>query len=462
MPTSKELREKRAPLAKDIRRIADAAAEHKNEDGTVGRTLSADEQGRWDKVNSDYNALTRQIEQVERAEAVEAEQRTVAGDPRVGRPNFDGRTADAERVRALALAGWLAVPTHEGATAEQAEAMAACGLNPHAKSLRLSLSDTHDYRRMQGEFRNGARSRAVDRALGFRATMTEGTGATGGFLLAPEALRASLEVNMLAFGGVRQVAETIRTATGEPITWPTADDTSNTGEQIGETTDVSNSGAGGPDVSIGLQSWYSYDYHSKMVLVPKNLLRDSVFDLPSLLGGMLGERLGRITNTRQTTGSGANTMTGIVTGAAAFSAASATAIAYDDVIKLEHAIDPAYRNLPGCGYMLHDAILLALRLLKDGAGQYLWKSNEPAGMADTLNNRPMTINQDMDSTISSGKKTLLFGHMPSYKIRTVGSIEVIRLDERYAEYRRVAFDAFTSEDAKLLSTTTARMKALTH
>ena len=74
----------------------------------------------------------------------------------------------------------------------------------------------------------------------------------------------------------------------------------------------------------------------------------------------------------------------------------------------------------------------------------------------------MTVNQDMASPVASGAKTLLFGHLPSYKIRTVGQIQLVRLDERYAEYRRVAFVAFTSEDGKLMSTATARVQVLTN
>lgn len=458
MPSAKQLREEAGVLAKEINALAEVAQT---------REFNAEEKEKWERVNREYDSAVARAKAIERGDATRAEM-TSPADPTaggLGRANLDPRTAAAEhadRLRTLAIAGWLMAPDFEGPTPEQREAMAAVGVHPQQKGLKIGLYGTDDFSRLQRQFRSHHPSVAADRCRDFRATMTSGSGPTGGYALAPEQLRASLEINMLAFGGVRQVAETIRTATGEGLNWPNADDTGNTGSQIGESTDVSNSGAGGNDVTLGMQTWGAYDFSSNMILVPKNLLRDSWFNLGAVLGQMLGERLGRITNTKQTTGTGAATMKGIVVCATTFSAASATAIAFDDCIKLEHSVDPAYRNLPGTGYMLHDSILLALRLLKDGNGQYLWKSNEPAGRSDTLNNRPYTINQDMDSTIASGKKTLLFGHMPSYKIRTVGDIELLRLDERYAEYRRVAFVAFTSEDAKLLNTATPRMKVLTH
>ena len=261
---------------------------------------------------------------------------------------------------------------------------------------------------------------------------------------------------MLAFGGVRQVAETIRTASGERMSWPTADDTSNTGAQLGESTSIGSS----VDPSFGKVYWDAYKFSSKPVLVPYELIEDSAFDLPGLLGGMLGERLGRITNTKFTTGTGAATPKGIVTAATSFSAASATSIAWDDVLGLEHSIDPAYRS--GASFMMHDSILLACRKLKDGNGQYLWQSNINVGVPDSFSGKPLTINQDMDSTVASGKKTILYGQLSKYKIRSVGQMRMYRLEERYRDTDQDGFVAFIREDGNLLTAGTAPIKYLSH
>ena len=70
--------------------------------------------------------------------------------------------------------------------------------------------------------------------------MSSITAATGG-LLVPASFIRQCEINMLAFGGMLQVATIQRTATGELMTMPTADDTSNTGAMIGENTSVGSS-----------------------------------------------------------------------------------------------------------------------------------------------------------------------------------------------------------------------------
>lgn len=458
MPTAKELREKRAPLAAAIRKLSDKA-------NNENRDFTAEEKAEWEKVNTDYNSMTAQIERVERAEAVEAEQ----GPPTdwrasVGRGNADGRdrrgtdgaTQVTEQHRAMALSAWCRSQFGCAISQDEQEACHLAGLNPFASQLNVSLLPTSQYADLRRRFGSVHVNRAVDHCRDFKAALSIGSGPSGGYLIPPETLIRQLEVNMLAFGGVRQVAETIRTATGEPLSWPTADDTSNTGAQLGENTTIGSS----VEPSFGKVSWGAYKFSSKPVLVPYELIEDSAFDLPNLLGAMLGERLGRITNTRQTTGTGAATCKGIVTCATAFSAASATAISFDDVLGLEHSVDPAYRM--GAGYMMHDSILLYCRKLKDGNGQYLWQSNINIGTPDSFFGKPLTINQDMDSTISSGKKTILFGQLSSYKIRTVGSMRMYRLEERYRDTDQDGFIALLREDANLLTSGTARVKVLTH
>jgi HK97 family phage major capsid protein len=67
-----------------------------------------------------------------------------------------------------------------------------------------------------------------------------------------------------------------------------------------------------------------------------------------------------------------------------------------------------------------------------------------------LNNRPYTINQDMQATIATGTTTIVFGQMSQYKVRQVNSIRLYRLVERYRENDQDAFLAFIEADGNLL------------
>ena len=447
------LREKRAELAASIRKQADRM----NADGYAA---TAEDDAIWEKVNADYNANLKALEREEAVSRIESESRTSARiEPLVSddtrRTASDTRLAVNDETRALALQGWVSVHSNHGITEQQAEACRAVGLNPHSTSLGIGLHSTENYRAIQRRYRQSHPQNARDVAQDYVATLSTGVGASGGYLIAPEQLRNTLEINMLAFGGVRQVAETIRTASGEPLSWPTADDTTNTGVQLGESTSIGSS----VDPSFGKVIWNAYKFSSKAILVPYELIQDSVFNLPAVLGSMLGERLGRITNTKFTTGSGASTAKGIVTCATSFSAAT-TAVGADDLIGLQHSVDPAYRM--GASFMMHDSIILAIRKLKDGQGQYLWQSGLRDGAPDRILGAGITINQDMDSTTTSGKKSILYGQLSAYKIRTVGEIRLYRLEERYRDTDQDGFVAFTREDGNLLTAGTAPIKYLAH
>lgn len=475
--SAKALREQRRELVEQARTQILEKAE------AEGRDFSAEEQAAWQKimggiapdgtkVKGEVDILADRIARLEQVGQLQTEFDAPAN-PRnagVGREDFDGRKlnggsllpaegatpAHTEELRAMALQAWCRAQFGEDLSEEQQEACLALKLNPHRPKLYVQLYRTQDCRKLQRRFRSVHHTRAVEFCEDFRANMSGVTGSTGAYLIPPETLLRQLEVNMLAFGGMRQVSEILRTATGERMSWPTADDTSNTGEQLGEGASVGSS----VDPTAGKVFWDAYKFSSKLIRVPYELLEDSAFNLVVVLGEMLGERLGRITNKRYTTGTGSGQPRGIVPAAGTVSPGSATALGFDDIIKLEHAVDPAYRI--GAGFMCHDAIIEYLRKLKDGQGRYLWQDNQQVGEPDRLHGRPITINQDMDSTIASGKKTLLYGQLFKYKIRSVNGMRMYRLQERFRDNDEDGFIALIREDGNLLTAGTAPVKVLSH
>ena len=207
----------------------------------------------------------------------------------------------------------------------------------------------------------------------------------------------------------------------------------------------------------------SYAYTSKFVRVSKALLRDSAFNIPTLLGRLFGERLGRIQNTDLTTGNGASKPKGIVTAATlGRTTASATAITADDFIRLIHSVDPAYRGSPGVAFMMHDSIFLEVSLLKDANNNYLVRPTVDSAFTGVTPYRirgfNCVTNQDMASSLASENKTVLFGDFSKYMIREVGSMELIRLVERFAEMFQEGFIGSMSFDGNLLDAGTHPVK----
>jgi HK97 family phage major capsid protein len=288
---------------------------------------------------------------------------------------------------------------------------------------------------------------AEDRSA-IRNTMSTTTNSEGGYTVPVEVANSVLDA-LKQFGGMRAVAEVIRTAAGNDINYPTSDGTSETGELLAQ-----NATAAALDLSFGVKTLSVYKYSSKSVAVPIELLQDSNVDIEAFVRNRLVTRLGRITNTHFTTGTGSGQPNGIVTaagsGTVGTTGQTATVI-YDDLVNLVHSVDPAYRALGRCRFMMNDASVKVIRKIKDSQSRPIFVPgyeealpvNGPAGGApDSLLSYPIQINQDV-ATMAANAKSILFGDFSFYIIRDAMDVQMFRFtDSAFATKGQVGFLAF--------------------
>lgn len=306
-----------------------------------------------------------------------------------------------------------------------------------------------------------------------RRDMGIGTNSLGGYFV-PRGFVYEVEEAMKWYGSMLMSSEIMDTATGNPLPYPTDNDTTNTGEIVGEGKQVSYA-----DVTIGQILFGAEKFSTKMVKASLELLQDSAFAIAPYLRKKFAIRLGRILNTKFTIGNGSSAnpveptglVTAVVANCAAAQLASAgvvygtgliaagssantggaetggTSIGSQDLTDLEHTVDPSYRV--GASYMFHDQTLRLVKRLLDKYGHPLWKQTMVAGEPDRLNNYPYWINNDM-ATVALNAKTVLFGDMKKYLIRRVKELGVITLQERFADYGQVGYLGFARYDGNLL------------
>jgi len=275
------------------------------------------------------------------------------------------------------------------------------------------------------------------------------TGSAGGYTV-PEGFWAKVTETLKMYGGALAGADFIPTDSGNPLPWPTNDDTANVGYILGENTSATNEG----DLSFGQKSLGAYTFVSGPALISLALIQDSGIDIEAFVARKMGERIGRIQNTRFTTGTGSSQPQGYVTGATTGkTTASATAITYDEIIDLIHSVDAAYRASGRCQFKMHDLVLAAVRKLRDdsggaGLGRPLWEPSTQAGQPDTLLGYGVVVNNDQDSAITATKKTMAFGDFQSaFVVRKVNGGSLLRLAERYADALQVGFIGYERADA---------------
>jgi HK97 family phage major capsid protein len=400
MPAVKELYEARASAWDKAKEVMEKAK-------AENRDLSAEEQGVYDAATAEVDSLAERIKREEDHATRAAEMDRINRDHLISQGTRSDEVDLPDEVYRKAFRSWMA----GGASSEQRSVL---------------------------QTRAGTLSAVEQRALGV------GTGSAGGYAV-PQGFRDVIVETMKAYSFVRRVASEIRTDTGNPLPWPTNNDVANVGAILAENTGISQQ-----DVVLGQTTLGAYMYTSKLVLVSWQLLQDAAFDLETFLGRKLGQRIGRIQNQHFTTGTGTAQPLGIQTNAttgATFATGNTANITYAGLVALVYSVDPAYRSAPGAGWMLADAQLAQLRSLADSQGRPLWEPSLQAGQPDSFMGYPVYPNNDMPSQ-AANVKSILFGDFKSgYVIRDVLDIQMIRLDERYADALQVGFFAFCRTDA---------------
>ena len=308
-----------------------------------------------------------------------------------------------------------------------------------------------------------------------RNTMSTTTGSEGGYSV-PSEIAGQLYEAMKAFGAMRAVSDIIPTMNGRPLSYPTSDGTSETGEWIAQNTTATAS-----DPTFGTATLNVFKASSKIVAVPFELLQDSMIDVEAFVRKRLAQRIGRLGNTAFTVGTGTTQPDGVVPKATlgkTGTTGQTLTIIYDDIVDLIHSVDPAYRS-SNCSFMASDSLIKVIRKLKDSANMPIWLPNRNNGIGlgvngandggytaagdsvpfDTLLGYPIYVNNDV-AVPAANAKSLLFGNFSYYKIRDAMEVQMFRFtDSAYTKLGQVAFLAWARMGGNLVDTNAVKYYA---
>lgn len=302
--------------------------------------------------------------------------------------------------------------------------------------------------------RGGDNALNADDWATIRNVMSTTTGSEGGFTVQTDVATSVLDA-LKAFGGMRDVATVLRTEKGNPMSFPTSDGTAETGEIIAE-----NITATSADPVFGTKALAVYKYSSKIAAVPFELLQDSSVDIEAFVQARLVTRLGRITNTHFTVGTGVAQPTGVITAATTGvtgAVGQTVTIIYDSIINLIHSVDPAYRALGNAKFMMNDASVKVIRQIKDSSGRPIFvpgydgtQGGAAMSAPDTLCGYPIVINQDV-AVMAANAKSIAFGDFSYYYVRDAMDISMFRFtDSAYTKLGQVGFLAWMRSGGNLI------------
>lgn len=417
---SKQLREQRASLVEENRKVLDKVEAEKDQ----ARVKELEEQ--WDKRDAEIVKLSKDIERAERQEALEAAGDEPANPERrsgrvIGERNDPRSPEERNAAYRAALFGYLRYGMEN--------------LEPEARQVLRG-----GYASVAGERRDGLSS----------------TNAAGGYTI-PTDLFRELQQSMLAYGGARTLAFVLTTDSGNPINVPTVDDTGNKAAIVTEGSSLTSP----VDTSFGVVALTSFMYRS-FLPVTLELLQDSAFNIEEWIKGAMAVRLARGTNVHFTTGNGTTQPGGFIPGGSSgYTAASATAVAFNDLVELEHSVDPAYRTGPSVGWQFKDSTLKVIKKLVDTQNRPLWLPGLAVKEPDTILGYKYVINQDM-AAVQASNKSIAFGDWSKFWIRDVRGMMIVRANELHIQTGQVGFYLFSRHDSAVMDAGTDPLKHLTH
>jgi len=243
---------------------------------------------------------------------------------------------------------------------------------------------------------------------------------TAGGYTVPEGFAGRIVEYMEMVSDLPKWANIIRTDTGNTIPFPINDDTSNTGELIGEGSDLSSASA---DLVFSVYNLGAYKMSSKMVTVSSELAQDNGVNLVDYLAKRLGIRTGKIANYYWTVGTGSSQPKGFLQTRGKVTSSTST-FTLAEVAEFQDSIDPAYRGGSKVAFSMNSAILAELKGLALASDKFgsVWAPSFRDADPDRILGKPYFFNQDMSATSATGDKIIAFGDWSKFNIRIVNDI----------------------------------------
>ena len=211
-------------------------------------------------------------------------------------------------------------------------------------------------------------------------------------------------------GPMLTTSEVFNTTSGENLVIPTVTATSTSGSVSAAGT-ISESNPTFASITLGAEKY------GALVQVAQELVSDAGFNITSYIAQQLGTSLGLKVNDVLTT------KLSSAAGSVVRGTATNFAATYEDLIDLVYGIADGARVLPGLGFQMSKSGIAAARKLKDDSGSYIWTDSAVPGQPATLLGYPVFENPNV-AAVGTAAKSVLFGHLPSFKVRVAGGMRV--------------------------------------
>lgn len=423
-----EMREARAKLIHDARAAVSAADEAK-------RDLTADESKKFDSMLADADKLKAKIDTEERLLDLEADLKKPL--ERRAEPDTPGDP--------------VKVPDREQRTKPTEHAEMVIGRDSRGTERRFRPTGpqaTDEYRGAFSRYLRGgmpALTRAdldvIQSAGGETRALQADYDPGGGFLQASQQFVGQLIKGIDDLLFLRQLATVLPpVTTNEGVGAPSLDTDFDDATWTGEITSVSEDTA----MVLGKRELRPTPI-TKLVKVSMKLLRSAALSIDTIIRDRLAYKFALTQEKGFLTGTGANQALGVFTasdlgistGRDVSTGNTTTTFTADGLIECKFALKGGY--WANAQWIFHRDAVKMLTKLKDGEGQYIWRTSIQAGEPDTLLGHPVNMSENAPNTFTTGLYVGILGDFSHYWIIDSLGLTVQVLNELYARTSQIGY-----------------------
>ena len=182
-----------------------------------------------------------------------------------------------------------------------------------------------------------------------------------------------------------------------------------------------------------------------LTLVSRSLINNSQFDIVGFVVDHMAYNIHRWIENELLNGT-TSKIAGLSGVTQEVTAAAATAITADELIRLQDTVKDAFQG-PAI-WIMSSNTRTALRLLKDDMGRYLLQDDITAPFGKVLLGKPVYVSDNM-LDMAAGKTAIYYGDMSGLAVKMTEEMEIQVLREKYATQHADGVVAWVEMDAKV-------------
>lgn len=424
----RELKQKRANLVAQARAIYEEADKAK-------RTLTQEEENRYNALMNEVATLKADIDRREQLETLETELGESAGQASRLDPEQPGLGNDQEQ-RGLA-----------GITDRYRQTLESIRSDPQLDDrmrARFEQRMTTQYQAATRAFFRGQNVAQME-----RRDLQSGQDIYGGYLTPPPTFAARLlqAVDNIVYFRQPGWATVFPVLQGDSLGMVSLDADLDDGEWTTEIADITYDAS----LAFGKRELKTNPVR-KGIKVSRKLLRMRP-DVENLIIERFKYKFGVTMEKKYMTGHGAGQPLGVFTASSQGISTNrdvatdntTTAPTFDGLTNAKYFLKPQY--WPGAKWLFHRDVTKVLVKIKDSTGNYIWRESVRAGEPDRLLNLPHFMSEYAPNTLTTGQYVGILGDFSYYHIVDSLELEFQRLVELYSKNNQIGFHAGLETDA---------------